>query len=74
MAQRRINKITIRTEADLDYAVDQLPEAECREALKQIATQWFVERDGTLSFDKEVGADQLEAVTQALSSRGIYPR
>jgi hypothetical protein len=74
MAQRRINKVTIRTEADLDATVDQLPEAACREALKQIATQWFVEEDGTLNFDKELGSDQLEAVTQTLSSRGIYPR
>jgi ribosomal protein L12E/L44/L45/RPP1/RPP2 len=63
----------IKTEADLNKAVWELNEEDCREIVKQIATQWFVMRDGTLDSDKEINSDQLEAVTQALSSRGIYP-
>jgi len=66
-------KKPIRTEADLDAAVDALPIDEVRMIVKQIATQWYVENDGTLNLDKELDSDQLEAVTQALSSRGIYP-
>jgi hypothetical protein len=68
-----MQKKPIRTEADLDAAIDALPIDECREIVKQIATQWYVMRDGTLDLDKELGSDHLEAVTQALTSRGIYP-
>jgi len=67
------NKKPIKTEADLDAAVDALPLNEVRMIVKQIATQWYVENDGTLNLDKELDSDHLEAVTQALSSRGIYP-
>lgn len=69
----RKKNVPIRTEADLDSAVDHLPEAEVREIVKQIATQWYVEEDGSLNLDKDLGSDQLEAVTQALTSRGIMP-
>jgi hypothetical protein len=63
----------IKTEQDLDAAVDTLPESEVRTIVKQIATLWFVEEDATLNLDKELGSDHLEAVTQALTSRGIRP-
>jgi len=66
-------KIAILTEHDLDRAVDALPVEECREIVKQIATAWYVQKDGTLDFDKELDSDHLEIVTQALSSRGIMP-
>lgn len=67
-------KKLIKTENDLDAAVDTLPIDECRMIVKQISTLWFVEDDGTLNIDKELGSDQIEAVTQALTSRGIRPR
>jgi hypothetical protein len=66
-------KKSIKTEADLDAAVDALPIDEVRMIVKQIATQWYVENDGTLNLDKELGSDQFEAVTQALTSRGLRP-
>lgn len=68
-----MSKKLIRTETDLDKAVDALPETEVRDALKQIASLWFLEDDSSLNFDKELGSDHLEAVTQILSGRGIYP-
>lgn len=63
----------ISTEQDLDNAVEALTEAEVRQIVKQIATLWFVEEDGSLNLNKELGSDHLEAVTQALTSRGIMP-
>ena len=63
----------IRTEADLDAAVDALPEAEVREIVKQLATLWYVEKDGSLNLDKKQNSDTLEAISQALTSRGIMP-
>jgi len=66
-------KKLIKTEADLDAAVDALPIDEVRMIVKQIATQWYVQNDGSLNLDKELGSDQLEAVTQALTSRGLSP-
>lgn len=65
--------MSIKTEADLDAAVDALPIKECRMIVKQIATLWYVMDDGTLNLDKEINSDHIEAVTQALSCRGIYP-
>jgi len=65
--------VSIKTEADLDAAVDALPINEVRMIVKQIATLWYVKDDGTLDYDKELGSDQLEAVTQALTSRGLSP-
>ena len=66
-------KKLIKTEADLDAAVDALPIDEVRMIVKQILTQWYVQNDGSLNLDKELGSDQLEAVTQALTSRGLSP-
>jgi len=66
-------KKLIKTEADLDAAVDALPLNEVRMIVKQIATQWFVYDDGTLDIDKGLGADEIDAVTQALTSRGLSP-
>ena len=66
-------KKLIKTEADLDAAVDALPLNEVCMIVKQIATQWFVYDDGTLDIDKGLGADEIDAVTQALTSRGLSP-
>ncbi len=64
---------SIRTEQDLYNAVDALTEYDVRLIVKQIAAHWFVEEDGTLNLNKELGSDHLEAVTQALASRDILP-
>jgi len=73
--------VKIRTEKELDAAVDALPEAECREIVKQIANLWYVTDDRSrepdepeLDVDKELdGGDVVETISQMLTSRGIKP-
>jgi hypothetical protein len=64
---------TIKTESDLDAACNKLSVSAARLMIKQIATAWFRKEDGSLDIDKEIGSDELEIVTQVLTSRGIMP-
>jgi len=76
----KTNKLTIKTEAQLDAHIDSLPETEVRMIVKQIAGLFYVEEDEddankrVLNNDKELsGADFIAEVTQILTSRKIRP-
>jgi hypothetical protein len=72
------------TERQLDAKIDNAPEEKVRACLKIIASLWFVEesyplkagseRITTVSFDKELNSDTLEAVTAELHRFGFSPK
>lgn len=66
------------TEKQLDAKIDKAPEADVRACLKEIASLWFIESGRgrytrKASFDKDINADIIEAVTGALHTRGFCP-
>jgi HEPN domain-containing protein len=61
------------TKNELYAKIDKAPEEEVRECLKQIITQWFVERYGRVAFDKPLGSDTIEDVTGILNTFGFCP-
>lgn len=67
-------KSQINTPADLDTAVDRVPEKSLREFVKQIAHLWYVNEDGNLDADQDVnGGDAVEMISQGLTFLGIQP-
>lgn len=73
---------TIQTEKDMDEFIDKLPEKVARLALKEIATEWFLDEgikhvglavNNFLDVDKPIDSGVIENVTQILTSRGIIP-
>lgn len=70
MAKKHKKILTIK---DLERAVRTAPEKTVRECLRRIALEAFVDEDGTLNADKELGADFISEVVLHLEAAGLRP-
>ncbi len=67
------NKKPIKTIEDLDGMIDSLKNNDLRYIVREIAHLWFITEDGLVTKDKELGADELQFVTNVMIVKGITP-
>lgn len=63
----------IRSSEDLCKAIKTLSLEGLQDIVCTIAIAWFQEDDGTLNPDKDLGADQIDSVSQILHSYELFP-
>jgi hypothetical protein len=63
----------IHTSEDLCKVIKTLSVEGLQDIVCTIAITWFQEDDGTLNPDKDLGADQIDSVSQILHSYELFP-
>ena len=62
------------TERELLLKVGCAHQDKVRDVLKEILKVWYVEDDGEVNLDKELGSDELGDVTNILEKAGFTPK
>jgi len=63
----------IRTDTDLCKVIKSLSVEALQDIVCTVAITWFQEDDGTLNPDKDLGADQIDSVSQILRAYELFP-